>query len=113
MGAGSEEKVVTISLRRVYDGRKANRAARAIRRLKEIIQKRTHAEEVKIDGAINELVWSRGIEKPPRKVTLRIVIEEKREVKTKDGRTLTLPKVVRVLPYAKEGEKEAQGSKGQ
>jgi large subunit ribosomal protein L31e len=101
----SEEKIVVISLRRIYDGRKAQRAARAIRKLKEIIAKRTHAEVVKIDDSVNKAIWSRGIEKPPRKVRLKITVEEKREVKTRKGETLTLPRVVRVS-LASEEKKE-------
>jgi len=100
-----EEKVITVSLRRVYDGRRAQRAARAVRRLREIIAKRTHAEEVKIGESVNRAIWSRGIEKPPRKLRLKIIVEEKREVKTKTGETRTLPRVVRV-ELASESEKE-------
>lgn len=101
----SEEKILIVSLRRIYDGRKAQRAARAIRKLREIIARRTHAEIIKIDNSVNKAIWSRGIEKPPRKIRLKITIEEKREVKTRKGETLTLPKIVRVT-LANEEKKE-------
>jgi len=103
----SEEKILVVSLRRIYDGRKAQRAARAIRKLREIIAKRTHAEIVKIDDSVNKAIWKRGIEKPPRKIRLKITIEEKREVKTRKGETLTLPKIVRVT-LASEEKKETR-----
>lgn len=103
----SEEKTLVINLKRVYDGRKAQRAARAIRKLRELIAKRTHAEVVKIDEEVNQTIWMRGIEKPPRKLKLKIIVEEKREIKTSKGETKTLPKIVRVtLPETKERVEE-------
>lgn len=115
----SDEKVVTVSLRRIYDGRKAQRSARAIRKLRELIKRRTHAEIVKIDESVNSLLWNRGIEKPPRKLKVKLTVEEKEEVKTKDGRTLYIPKIVRVSLHSdeieeseKRSQKGAEGQKG-
>jgi len=31
------------------------------------------ADSVKIDNSINEVIWSRGIEKPPRKIRVRAI----------------------------------------
>lgn len=97
-----KERIETINLSRVYWGRKANRAARAVRLLREWVKRRLHAERVVIDDAVNKVIWSRGIEKPPRKIRVKIKIEETREVKTKSGETRTIPTLVRVM-LAEEG----------
>ncbi len=97
-----KERVEIINLRRVYWGRRSNRAARAVRLLRSIIMRKTHAERVIIDDEVNKYIWSRGIEKPPHKIKVKIKIEETREVKTKKGETLTLPSVVRVTLAGEE-----------
>lgn len=108
----SEERIIVINLRRVYDGRKAQRAARAIRKLREIVARRTHAEVVKVDESVNHAIWGRSIEKPPKRIKVRIIIEEKREVKTKKGETKSLPKVVKVALHSEEKPKaEAETTK--
>ena len=71
-----EERIYTIPL---GDSRKAprnRRAKRAIRIIREFVRRHAKASEVKIDGAVNEFVWSRGIQKPPRRVRVRVVMGE-------------------------------------
>jgi len=100
----SETKEYVINLSRLYWGKRSNRAARAVRYLREWIAKKTHAEEIKIDEKINKILWSRGIEKPPRKIRVKVVVEDKKEIKTKTGKEMTIPtKVLVTLP---EEEKE-------
>jgi len=77
----SEEKVVLereyiIPLRKAYYRQRKQRAARAIRIIKEFIKRHTKADDVIIDNRVNEYVWSRGIEKPPRRVKVRVVKTE-------------------------------------
>ncbi|MGC8962294.1 MAG: hypothetical protein ACP5K1_07655 [Candidatus Bathyarchaeia archaeon] len=38
------------------------------------------AEEVKVSNEVNEALWSRGIEKPPRKITVKLVKDEEGNV---------------------------------
>ncbi len=100
----SESKEYVINLSRLYWGKRSNRAARAVRYLREWIAKKTHAEEIRIDEKINKMLWSRGIEKPPRKIRVKVVVEDKKEIKTKTGKEMTIPtKVLVTLP---EEEKE-------
>ncbi|MEM4035517.1 MAG: 50S ribosomal protein L31e [Fervidicoccaceae archaeon] len=91
----SEKKTLTVRLSRVYWGRRARRAARAVKYLETLLKRRLRAEEVKIDPILNAYIWSRGSEKPPRKVKLLVEIEEKREITTKSGEKLTVPLRVR------------------
>ncbi|MHA1396370.1 MAG: 50S ribosomal protein L31e [Candidatus Heimdallarchaeaceae archaeon] len=51
------------------------RTPRAIRLLKEFILKHTKADVVQITEELNEFMWRRGIQKPPRKVKVKAIIE--------------------------------------
>lgn len=89
------EREYTIPLRKVWEAQKKKRAEKAIRIIKNFAKKHMKAEEVKISEKVNELIWSRGIEKPPRKI--RVIMK-----KDKDN-------IVRVeLIKETEEEKEAE-----
>lgn len=51
------------------------RTPRAIRMLKEYIVKHTKADFIIITNELNEFMWKRGIQKPPRKVKVRAIVE--------------------------------------
>jgi len=65
----------------VYWGRRSNRAKRAIKLIREFVKRQyKKAEEIIIDNSVNELVWSRGIEKPPRRIRVKVEYDEKEKV---------------------------------
>ncbi len=67
-----EKYIHVIPLKRVYFGRKTNRADRAVRYLKKYAQRHfKEAERIIIHPSVNEYIWSRSREKPPR----RIIVE--------------------------------------
>lgn len=67
------KSIHVIPLKRVYFGRRTARANRAIRLIRKYVLRHfKEAERVIIDNAVNEYVWSRNREKPPRKVTVEI-----------------------------------------
>jgi large subunit ribosomal protein L31e len=78
-----EERFYTIPLRKAWISTRKKRAPRAGRIVKSFVLKhmkvRTVAEEEEepeklvIDNEVNEKLWSRGIEKPPRKIRVRVV----------------------------------------
>lgn len=78
-----EERFYTIPLRKAWISTRKKRAPRAGRIVKSFVLKhmkvRTDAEEEEepeklvIDNEVNERLWSRGIEKPPRKIRVRVV----------------------------------------
>jgi large subunit ribosomal protein L31e len=78
-----EERFYTIPLRKAWISQRKKRAPRAARIVKSFVMKhmkvRTEAEEEEepeklvIDNEVNEKLWSRGIEKPPRKIRVRVV----------------------------------------
>ncbi len=49
------------------------RAPRAMRLIREFIARHLKSDDIIIDQAVNELIWKRGIQKPPRKITVRVV----------------------------------------
>ncbi len=57
------------------------RTPKAIRILKAFIIKHTKADVVVITNELNEFLWERGIEKPPRKVKVRAIVETIEEEK--------------------------------
>ena len=86
-----EERIYTIPLREAWRSPRKNRTPRAIRLIRNFIQRhmkiglKVGLEEEEeeegrliISNEVNEWVWRRGIEKPPRKVRVRAV-------KDKDG----------------------------
>ncbi len=75
MPKDKREAVYTVPLYRVYWGRRSNRAARAVKLLRRFIARHFGVEEDKvvIYNNVNEYIWSRGIEKPPRRVTVKAV----------------------------------------
>ena len=78
-----EERFYTIPLRKVWIVPRKKRAPKAARIVKSFVLKhmkvRTEAEgeeepeKLVIDHEVNEKLWSRGIEKPPRKIKVRVV----------------------------------------
>ena len=68
--------VYVINLSRVYWGRRTNRADRAIRLIRKFIARHTKADRVLIMNDVNEYVWRRSREKPPRRVKVLVTISE-------------------------------------
>ena len=68
------EGTYTIPLKRAFGREKRGKNALFI--IKEFLRKHTKAENIKLDPSVNEYVWSRGIEKIPRRVRIKVRKEE-------------------------------------
>ena len=80
-----EEKIYTIPLRHVWTVTpRGKRAPRAVRDVRDFVSRHMKAEEVSISNEINSAIWSRSINKPPRKITVRAV-------KDKEGKVVVYP----------------------
>jgi large subunit ribosomal protein L31e len=80
-----EEKIYTIPLRHVWVVTpRGRRAPRAVRDVRDFVARHMKAEEVAISNEINSAIWSRSINKPPRKITVRAV-------KDKEGKVIVYP----------------------
>jgi len=68
-----EERIYTIPLRRAWVSPRKKRAPRAIRLVKSFIQRHMKPEALVVKNEVNERIWGRGIEKPPRRIRVRAV----------------------------------------
>lgn len=70
-----EERVYMVPLSRAWIGPRNKRAPRAVRILRSFIMRHMKVEEdsLRISNEVNERLWSRGIQKPPRRIRVRAV----------------------------------------
>ncbi len=79
-----EERFYTIPLRKVWTAPRKKRAPKAARVVRsfvlkhmkvqlDTVEEEEEPEKLVIDNEVNEKLWSRGIEKPPRKIRVRVV----------------------------------------
>ena len=67
-----DERIYNVPLRKAYwTGSRLRRANRSVRILKKFVERHMKPEELHIQPEVNELIWSRGIEKPPRRIRIR------------------------------------------
>ena len=67
-----DERIYTVPLRKAYwTGSRLKRANRSVRILKEFVERHMKPEELLIQPEVNDIIWSRGIQKPPRRVRIR------------------------------------------
>ncbi len=69
-------RVYMVPLRRAFEAPKYRRAKVAIRIIREFTTRHMKATEVKIEKGVNELLWSRGITNPPRRIRLEMERDE-------------------------------------
>src|SRR3990172_4174662 len=91
------ERVYTINLGKVLLSPNNQRAKRAVNMVKEYARHHMKTEEIKIEEAVNNQIWKRGIKHPPRKIRARMT-------KTDEGFVL-------VSPYEKEIEEAVKPTK--
>lgn len=75
------ERVYTIPLERAWIAPRYRRAEKAISILKTFVQRHMKAESVIIDPKVNEFIWRRGIEKPPRRIRVKLLKDDEGAVK--------------------------------
>jgi Ribosomal protein L31E len=79
MNMAEKEMNLVISLREIVYVSRKRRSPAAISLLRRKVSRfaKVPLEKVWIDDQVNKLIWSRGIEKPPKKLKVKIVkIEE-------------------------------------
>lgn len=97
------EGLYIINLSRVYWGGRRRRGPKAIRTIREFIQRHTKAEKVIIDNSVNEYIFSRRYDKPPRRVAVMV------------SRVSTEPLVVKVslaVPIRQESVGKEESGEG-
>jgi large subunit ribosomal protein L31e len=66
-----DERIYIIPLAKARRGPRNKRAKKAIRYLREFMERHFKPESLVISQEVNEAIWSRGIQKPPRKIKIR------------------------------------------
>ena len=67
-----DERIYTVPLRKAYwTGSRLRRSNKAVRILREFVERHMKPEELLIQPEVNERIWSRGIQKPPRRIRIR------------------------------------------
>jgi large subunit ribosomal protein L31e len=67
------ERIYTIPLRKAWAVPRKKRSPKAIRLIREFVKKHMKSDQIIITNKVNEKVWGRGIEKPPRRIRVRVV----------------------------------------
>lgn len=67
------ERILTIPLRDAYKAPRPKRAPRAVRLLKELVGRHMRSDNVWLEPPVSQLIWTRGIEHPPKKIRIRAV----------------------------------------
>ena len=70
------ERIYTIPLRDVKRVPRTKRSPKAMRYIREFIQKHMRVEDVVIATEVNEKIWERGREKIPSKIKVKAVEED-------------------------------------
>ncbi|MFX0104264.1 MAG: 50S ribosomal protein L31e [Candidatus Hodarchaeota archaeon] len=66
-----DERIYIVPLAKARKGPRNKRAKKAIRYLRDYISRHFKPESLVITQEVNEHIWSRGIQKPPRKLKVR------------------------------------------
>ncbi len=67
-----DERIYTVPLRKAYwTGSRLRRSNKAVRMLREFVERHMKPEELLIQPEVNERIWARGIQKPPRRLRIR------------------------------------------
>ena len=67
-----EERIYTVPLRKAYwTGSRLRRSNRAVRILKEFVQRHMKPEGILLEKEVNERIWEKGIQSPPRRIRIR------------------------------------------
>ncbi len=66
------ERVYTINLGKVLLSQSQHRAVRAINMIREFAQHHMKSDDIKIDEALAQEIWARGVRRPPRKIRVKM-----------------------------------------
>ncbi|MEM2936897.1 MAG: 50S ribosomal protein L31e [Candidatus Bathyarchaeia archaeon] len=71
-----EERIYTIPLGRAWVSPRNRRTPRAVRIVRDFIQRHMKPKNLLLSNEVNERIWSRGIQKPPRRIRVRAAKDE-------------------------------------
>lgn len=71
----ADEKIYTVPLGKAYDYVRTKRARRAVAIVGEFVARhaKVAGRDVRLSNALNSALWARGIQKPPRRIRIKVV----------------------------------------
>ncbi|KYH39071.1 MAG: ribosomal protein L31E [Candidatus Bathyarchaeota archaeon B23] len=72
MSESVEERIYMVPLKKAWAAPRWRRAERAVRVLREFVERHMKPTSIVIDPEVNEAIWRRGIQKPPRRIRVRV-----------------------------------------
>ncbi len=110
------EKIFTINLREAYGKPRNKRAPRAIKIIKEFALRHMKGNEAKVSIKLNAFIWAHSIQKPPRRVKVKMLkkddvvyifhIDEEAKVPEKKVKKAEEKKEEKEKPLSKEKPEE-------
>ena len=99
-----DESVYMINLKKAFEKPRNKRAKRAMKIVREFIAKHTKTplENVRLSNHLNSVVWTRGIQKPPRRIKVKTVRSDGKSYVYHIDEKIELPKEKK---EEKKGEK--------
>ena len=73
MAGEEEERIRVVPLRAAWAASRTDRAPRAIKAIREHVKQHLKPDRIFIDDILNEYIWSRGRERPPRSVRVKAI----------------------------------------
>lgn len=74
--SSGKEQVLTINLSEALRAPLKIRARKAVKLVREYVARALKTKEVFLDASLNEAIWKRSISKPPRRVRVKVKVEE-------------------------------------
>lgn len=73
----AEEKIYTVPLGKAYDYIRTKRTRRAVVLVQQFIARHSKValKNVRVSNALNSVLWARSIQKPPRKIKIKVAKE--------------------------------------
>jgi len=73
------ERDYVITLRKAYWLGRSKRAKRAINIIKKFVERHLKTQDIVLDSKVNEFVWARSIEKPPRRIKIHVGLTKEKK----------------------------------
>ncbi len=104
-----EERIFTIPLKKAFRAPRTKRAKKAMKVIREFLKRHMKVEkleDVVIGKSINEAVWKRGIQKPPRRIRVHAIVYEGKVYAELLGVDINLPSKEETKEPKKSEEKK-------
>ncbi|TLZ44168.1 MAG: 50S ribosomal protein L31e [Methanobacteriota archaeon] len=73
MAEQEEERIFVVPLRAAWAAARTDRTARAVKAIREHVKRHLKPDRIFIDDVLNEFLWRRGREHPPRRIRIKAI----------------------------------------